>query len=228
MINELKRLKRSRYTLNLQHFAEGEPDPDPNPAPDPAPDKTFTQAELDRIIADRLARANKGREDYDDIKAKLTALEQAEVDRQKAELTEAERLAADLEAANTKAQEAEARGVAAITAANKRLISAEFKALAREKNVPADRLAAAYKLADLSSASVDDEGNAVGVKEAVEALIAAEPYLVAETKPKPIGGGGGGNPDEDERKTLEAQLLEAQKARNFSKVIEISNKLNKK
>ncbi|MEK3988001.1 scaffolding protein [Paenibacillus sp. FSL K6-3166] len=221
-------IKRSRYPMNLQLFAEGDPDPDPNPTPDPTPDKTFTQADLDRIVAERLARDRKGREDYDDIKTKLTALELAEAERAKADLTETERLAADLEAARIKAQEAEDRGAAAITTANKRLINAEFKALAREKNVPADRLAAALKLADLSSASVDNEGNAIGVKEAVEALIVAEPYLVAETKPKPIGGGGGGNPDEDERKTLEAQLSEARKAKDFSKVIEISNKLNKK
>lgn len=221
-------IKRSRYPLNLQLFAEGGPDPDPTP---PAPDKTFTQAELDLIVADRLARERKKAEkfaDYDELKTKLTALELAEAERAKADLTEAERLTADLEAARIKAQEAEDRGAAAITTANKRLINAEFKALAREKNVPADRLAAALKLADLSSASVDNEGNAIGVKEAVEALIAAEPYLVAETKPKPIGGGGGGNPDEDERKTLEAQLSEARKAKDFSKVIEISNKLNKK
>ncbi|ETT64940.1 hypothetical protein BSK66_07970 [Paenibacillus odorifer] len=218
-------IKRSRYPLNLQLFAEGDPDPDPTP------DKTFTQAELDLIVADRLARERKKAEkfaDYDELKTKLTALEQAEAERAKSDLTEAERLTADLEAARIKAQEAEERGSAAITTANKRLINAEFKALAREMNVPADRLAAALKLADLGAASVDDEGNPVGVKEAVEALIAAEPYLVAETKPKPIGGGGGGNPDEDERKTLEAQLSEARKAKDFSKVIEISNKLNKK
>ncbi|WP_342480410.1 scaffolding protein [Paenibacillus sp. FSL L8-0340] len=186
------------------------------------------QAELNRVIAERVDRERKKFGDYDELKTKLTALEQAEAERAKAELTETERLAADLEAARTKAQEAEDRGAAAIVTANKRLINAEFKALAREKNVPADRLASALKLADLSNASVDDEGNAVGVKEAVEALIAAEPYLVAETKPKPIGVSGGGNPDEDERKTLEAQLAEARKAKNFSKVIEISNKLAKK
>lgn len=221
-------IKRSRYPLNLQLFAEGDPDPNPTP---PAPDKTFTQAELDLIVADRLARERKKAEkfaDYDELKTKLTALELAEAERAKADLTEAERLTADLEAARIRAQEAEDRGAAAITSANKRLIDAEFRALAREKNVPAGRLAAALKLADLGAASVDDEGNPVGVKEAVEALIAAEPYLVAETKPKPIGGGGGGNPDEDERKTLEAQLSEARKAKDFSKVIEISNKLNKK
>lgn len=186
------------------------------------------QAELNRVIADRVDRERKKFADYDELKTKLTALEQAEAERAKADLTEAERLTADLEAARIKAQEAEERGAAAITTANKRLINAEFKALAREMNVPADRLAAALKLADLGAASVDDEGNPVGVKEAVEALIAAEPYLVAETKPKPIGGGGGGNPDEDERRTLEAQLSEARKAKDFSKVIEISNKLNKK
>lgn len=84
----------SRYPMNLQLFAEGDPDPadpTPDPAP-PAPDKTFSQAELDRIVAERLARDRKGREDYDDIKTKLTALEQAEADRDKALTTANQRL----------------------------------------------------------------------------------------------------------------------------------------
>jgi len=181
-------IKRSRYPINLQHFAEGDADPDPNPTPDPTPDKTFTQADLDRIVADRLARDRKGREDYDDIKTKLTALEQAEADRDKA-----------------------------LTTANQRLIDAEFRSLAREANIPTDRLAAALKLADLTAVTLDDEGNAVGVKEAVEALVSAHVYLVEKTQPKPLGGRSGGEDVPD--KTKEQLLKEAaEKARKTGRI----------
>ncbi|WP_313640086.1 scaffolding protein [Paenibacillus sp.] len=210
-------MKRSRYQLNLQHFAEGDADPDPNPTPDPTPDKTFTQADLDRIVADRLARDRKGREDYDDIKTKLTALERSEADRAKAEMTAAERLEAEKAEALKKAQEAEDRSTARETAANQRIINAEFKSLAREANVPADRLAAALKLADLSAVTVDDEGNAVGVKEAVEALVSAHIYLVEKTQPKPLGGRSGGEDVPD--KTKEQLLKEAaEKARKTGRI----------
>lgn len=161
------KMKRSRYALNLQLFAEGDPDTD----------KTFTQADLDRIVADRLARDRKGREDYDSLKTKLTALEQAEAEREAAKLSDTERLEAEKATALAAAESAKAERDKVLTTANQRIINAEFKSLAREANVPTERLAAALKLADLTGATVDDEGNAVGVKEAVEALIAAEPYL---------------------------------------------------
>jgi hypothetical protein len=208
--------------MNLQLFAEGDPDPaDPTPDPDPtppAPDKTFSQADLDRIVAERLARDRKGREDYDDIKTKLTTLEQAEADREKAKLSDTERLEAEKAEALKKAQEAEDRSTARETAANQRIINAEFRTLAREANVPADRFAAAVKLADLSGVTVDDEGNAVGVKEAVEALVAAHGYLVEKTQAKTLGGASGGKADPPD-KTKEQLLKEAaDKARKTGRI----------
>lgn len=177
------------------------------------------QAELDRIVADRLARERKKAEkfaDYDDIKTKLTALEQAELDREKAKLSDTERLEAEKAEALKKAQEAEERSTARETAANQRIINAEFRTLAREANVPADRLAAAVKLADLSVVTVDDEGNAVGVKDAVEALVAAHAYLVEKTQAKPLGSASGGDNVPD--KTKEQMLKEAaEKARKSGK-----------
>lgn len=200
-----------RYPLNLQLFGEPdptpEPDPQPNPDPTPEPEKTFSQAEVDEIVAKRLARDRKGREDYDDIKAKLEALELAEAERKKAELSEAERLAAELEEARNKAEEAEKAKSSTLAAANQRLINAEFKALARDANIPADRLAAALKLADLSGVTVDDEGNVVGAKEAVEALIAANAYLIEKAQPKPLGSPSGGALPRE--KTKEQLLAEA-------------------
>ncbi|GIQ63710.1 hypothetical protein PACILC2_22780 [Paenibacillus cisolokensis] len=58
-------------------------------------------------------------------------------------------------------------------------------------------------------------------------MIAAKPYLVdvpAPTKPRTIGEPS--NPAVDERKTLEAQLEDAKKRKDFGKVVELSNKLN--
>ncbi|RAU96833.1 scaffolding protein [Paenibacillus sp. YN15] len=192
-------------------------DPNPQPDPDPKPEKTFTQAELDALIADRLGRERKKYADYDELKTKLTALEQAEEERKKTQMSEQERLQAERDEALRKASEAEASVSAKVTAANQRLISAEFRTLAREANVPADRIAAALKLADLSGADVDDEGNVSGVKEAVEALVAANPYLAEKTQPKPIGGAGGGGEPTD--KTKEQLLKEAaEKARRTGRI----------
>lgn len=233
-----------KFPMNLQLFAEGDPNPaspEPpvEPQADPQPPKTFTQEELDQIVQDRIARERKKAEkfaDYDEIKAKLDALEAEKEERKKAEMTETERLKAEKEEAERLAAEAKAERDKALTAANQRLIKAEFRALAREMNVRADAVDDAYLLADVSGVTVDDGGNVIGLADAVKALVEAKPYLVekAAGQPKPIGsssggsGSSGGNPGDDERKTLEQQLIEAKKAKNFSKVIEISNKLLKK
>jgi hypothetical protein len=52
-----------------------DPPTDP-PADPPKDDKTFTQADVDRIVADRLARAKP--KDYDDLKAKASKLDELE------------------------------------------------------------------------------------------------------------------------------------------------------
>lgn len=224
----IKETSRYRLPLDLQFFAEDSDPTEPTePAQEPESEKTFSQAELDEIVAKRLARDRKGREDYDALKAKLAELEQAEVERERAKLSETERLEAEKQAAIEAAEAAKAERDNALSAANTRLINAEFKALARDANIPANRLAAALKLADLSAVTVDDEGNVVGADAAVKALIEENPYLVEQTKPKTIGDVTPIPAGEDERRTLEAQLAEARKERNFTKVIELSNKLSK-
>jgi len=92
-----------------------------------------------------------------------------------------------LEEARRKAQEAEQR-------ANERLIRAEVKSLAAEMGLlDADAVLA---LMDRSKVAVKDDGTVEGVKEAVEALVAAKPWLKKEGS-KQVGGGtnppGGGN-----------------------------------
>lgn len=67
----------------------------PNAAP--AAEKTFTQAELDRIVADRLSRERAKYGDYEAIKAKADKLDQME-EASKSELQKATDRAAKLQA----------------------------------------------------------------------------------------------------------------------------------
>lgn len=227
MTDEIKR--GLPHKLNLQMFADGNPvdPPAADPPKDPEPPKKIelTQEEFDAKIAERLARERKKFADYDDVKTKLATLEQAEEERKKAAMSEKERLESEKADAERKAQEAADERDKALTAANQRLVKAEFKALARELGIRTDALEDAYKLADLAGVKVDDDGNVEGVKDVIEALVAAKPYL-AEQKKQPRQIGDPNNPPPgDEIKTLEQQLEDAKKRKDFSKVIEISNKI---
>ncbi|MCG7407699.1 scaffolding protein [Paenibacillus sp. ACRRX] len=218
--------KRFAHKLNLQLFAEGDPEPTPQepPAnPTPEPDKTFTQAELDTIVSQRLERERKKYGDYDEIKSQLTELQTAEDERKKAQMTELERIEAEKSEALKKAQEAEDAGKVKIESANKRLIRAEFTLEA--KNAGIEYVEAAFKLVDLAGVSVDDDGNVLGVKDAVKALTEDNPFLVAQNPIKPRTIGDPPPDSEGKTRTLEAQLEEAKKRKDFSKVIELSNKL---
>jgi hypothetical protein len=146
--------------------------------------KTFTQAELDKIVADRIAREKKKLEkyaDYDDVKTKLSEFEKFEEERKKAEMTVQERLEAEKAEAEKRAKESEERANKALEAANKRLLKSEFRLLAKELGVRKDALDDAFVLADLSTVEVDEEGNVQGVQEALESLKKAKAYLFGGT-----------------------------------------------
>lgn len=55
-----------------------EPTPDPRPVDPKLGDKTFTQGDLDRIVADRLKREAAKYSDYDDLKAKAVKFAELE------------------------------------------------------------------------------------------------------------------------------------------------------
>jgi hypothetical protein len=215
--------RKYRFPLDIQLFAEGDPEPGTDPTPEPPKKLEMTQAELDAKIAERLGRERKKYADYDELKTKLADLEAAETERQKAAMTEQERAAAELAAAKQAAVDADTARQAALKSANERLLKAEFKIAAAAANVLPDAIEDAYLLADKSGVIVGDDGNVTGVAEAIAALTAAKPFLIATTTPKPIGGPS--NPKPDERKTLETHLEDAKKRKDFSKVIELSNKL---
>jgi hypothetical protein len=223
MLNEVQsdNLRKFRHSLDIQLFAQDPTDPPADPPADPPkpPEKVvFTaeqQAEVDRIASERAQRERKKFADYDDLKTKLSTLETAEAERAKAAMTETERVQAEKDDALKRAQEAEAQRTEALSKADKRVIKSEFKALAREMGVRADALDDAHVLADLTGVSVDDEGNVVGAKEAVEALMAAKPYLAEVAKKEPKSIGNPSNPNPDQAAKTKEQLLKdaADKAR---------------
>lgn len=91
---------------------EPQPPADPAPKPDEQPQpRTFTQAELDQIIANRLGKFR----DYDDLKAKATEYDKAQ------------------EAAKSELQKAQERA----EAAEKAKVDAERRAFAATKGIPA-------------------------------------------------------------------------------------------
>jgi hypothetical protein len=77
---------------------------DPTPDPAPAPEQTFTQADVDRIVKERVQRERAKYADYDELKAKAgqsTTLEErvADIERQ---ARDSERRAMRAEIANVK------------------------------------------------------------------------------------------------------------------------------
>ena len=160
-------MKHLLLTLNLQFFAEPQPtDPQPtepqptDPQPQGEPEKTFTQAELDQIIADRLARE----------KAKA----QKELDEQKAEaerkrLEEQNEYKTLYEQTQQQLAQAEAEKAAAQLAARKKelIIEAGYKP---------------EQLADISAlVTGSDEAEIVESFERIKKLIPVAPQHVDPT-----------------------------------------------
>lgn len=223
MSNETKRFS---HPMNLQLFAEGEPGPTPqdSPAePTPEPEKTFTQAELDDIVAKRLERERKKYGDYEDLKSKLTELQAAEDERKRGEMTEIERYKTDLEKAQSSYRALESELTSMRESVKQERIRNAFITAAQAANIA--YIDDAWALADRSGINVGDDGNIAGVDAVIASLVETKPFLVAQnpTKPKTIGDP---TPSVEEKtRTLEAQLEEAKKRKDFSKVVELSNKL---
>ncbi|HEY1395028.1 capsid assembly scaffolding protein Gp46 family protein [Roseateles sp.] len=101
-----------------------QPTTTPPAAADPAP-TTFTQADLDRIVADRLSRERGKYADYDQLKTKASEFDKL-ADAQK---TEAQKAADAVTAAEAKAQAAERRALLLEVASEKGITAAQAKRL---------------------------------------------------------------------------------------------------
>lgn len=223
--------------LNLQFFAENEPEPadEPTPAeaektPSAEQSKTFTQEEVDRIIADRIARERKKLDkyaDYDELKSKAAEYEKELEEKRLAELSEKER-AEELakkfeEERNALSQQLEELN----SRVQREKITNAFIKSAPSVNIPPERIDAALKLADLSAVKVDKNGAVAGLDDVLKTLVDQYSFLVDVKTPKPVGSptNGGESGSSDEVKTLEMQLEEAKSKKDFRKVIDLSNKL---
>jgi len=159
--------------------------PDPNSNDDAGSggdtdDKSFTQADVDRIVRERLARAKSTPpDDYDDLKAKAAKLD---------ELEESNR--SELEKAQARAEAAEkAAAAAAERVRQTNLRSAVISAASTAGAVDPD---AGFKIIDQDAVTVGDDGQVTGAEEAVKALLESKPYLVGQAAPPPKTGSADG------------------------------------
>lgn len=173
-------------------------DPPGGGAPQPVTgaERTFTQAELNAIIDDRLKRERGKYADYADLKARADKLAEIET-AQMGELEKAQARAAALEAERDRVQQH----------AQDTLLRAAFIAAAAIAGAahPED----AFALADRGSISIGDDGKVVGVDDAVKALVEAGRIPMSGRPPAPSldGGAGSGKPPGD-KISLTAEEIE--------------------
>jgi hypothetical protein len=129
--------------------------------------KTFTQAELDKILSDRLARERGRYADYDDVKAKAARFDELQAQN----ATEHEKA---LEAVRREVRD-EITGKA-----HAQLVHAEARALAAAAKFRDPGDVVAQLGAQLRDVKVDDDGvvDGAAVKDLVDKLATAKPYLV--------------------------------------------------
>jgi hypothetical protein len=179
--------------------------------PETKPDKTFTQDEVNKLLADRIAREKKKVErfaDYDDLKTKASEYEKALEEKRLAELSaqeRAEEIAKKFEAERN--EYAKQLDELKSQAQREKVVNAFIKA-APGVIIPADRIDAALKLADLSAVSIGENG-VEGLEDVMTALVTNYSFLAEVKKPqKPIGEATNSLKDTSE-KTSEQLLKDA-------------------
>ena len=222
--------------LNLQYFAEGDADapptdgaqtiPDAQPPADTKVDssdtpvetpKTFTQSELDEILAKRIERERKKFADYDEIKTKASEYE-AKIEAQRlSELSEVER-AQEVAKQFEEEKQSLAAQLEAIKkqAVQERIRNAFTKAAAKADIEYVDD---ALALADLSKVVVDEDGNVSGVDDVVVALAEAKPFLLKKKTAAEIGATMNVSGTQASAVSAETRLAEArEKARKSGRI----------
>jgi hypothetical protein len=183
--------------------------------------KTFTQAELDKIVADRIARERKKIEkfaDYDELKTKASEYEKALEEKRLDELSaqeRAEEIAKKFEVErNEYAKQLEDLKS---QAQREKVVNAFIKA-APGVNIPSDRIDAALKLADLSAVTVGENG-VEGLEDVMGTLVEQYSFLAETRKPQKAIGEATNSPKDTADKTSEQLLREAaEKAKRSQKI----------
>lgn len=173
--------------------------------PDSGDERTFTQAELNAIVSDRLSREQRKYADYDDLKAAAEQLQELE-DAQKSEL----------ERAQQAREEAERKADQAMQNAKDRLLRAQFIAEAAKHGAthPED----AFALADRGGITEQDDGSFAGIADAVETLVQAGrlPTQGRPNLPSLDGGTGSGERPSGDAAKLTPDELRTAKAMNLT------------
>lgn len=201
---------------------------------DTQPEKVFTQDEVNKLLAERVARANKKLDkfaDYDDIKAKLDEFLNQDEERKRSELTEIDRYKSDLDKTAGE-RDAHSKTIAELQSQiRNQAITHEFFKVATSMNV--QYLDDAHKLADLSAVTVGEDGRVEGVEDVVKALVEHKPFLVAQKQPQKLGEPTGGHKDTADKSAeqmLEDARLKAQRTGRMEDKVafaELKNKLGK-
>lgn len=167
--------------LNLQYFSEEPPAEPPTPADPPTP--TYTQADIDRIVGERLAREKQKAE---------KAVEEAKAEAERKRLEESNEFKALYEQSQARIAEIEAQAKAAELLAKK-------QSLLLEAGYPADKLADV-----LGFITGDDEET---VKASVERFKSVAPPTPAYVDPA-AGGGGRQQPEQKDGTELGKAMYE--------------------
>jgi hypothetical protein len=209
--------------LNLQYFADDNGDNNDGNEPDTLNDnnnddqqpkvKTFTQDEVNELIMKRLERERKKYADYDDLKAQLEELRKVDEERKRAEMSEIERYKADLEKALNERQTFEQELEKLRESVKQERIKNAFITAATSANIA--YIDDAFRLADLSAVTIDEDGNVVGIEDAIKTLVEHKPFLLAQAKkePKPIGESTNAKSDKSDKSAEQILKEAAEKAK---------------
>lgn len=180
-----------------------QPDPNQQPAPQAPPageQKSFTQEQVNAILAEEKRKTLAKFEGFDDLKAKAAKFDEIEAQN-----------ATELEKATKKAADEARADMTATT--NNRLVRAEVKAAAAALGFHNPAIAATQLADKFAGVKVSDTGDVdeAAVKALVEQLAKDEPYLVKTDtgRPQPLLGQGHHQPPVNAGK--ERALAEAKK-----------------
>lgn len=136
-------------------------------AAEAAKDKTFTQAEVDRIVQERVARVKTTPpEDYEDLKAAKERLDEIEASNK-----------SDLEKAQARTAQLEREKAAAEERAQRTLVNSAIVAEAAKRGIDTD---IAVAMIDRSSVEYDSDGAPTNIATAMDSLLEAKPNLAAK------------------------------------------------
>jgi hypothetical protein len=179
--------------------------------------KTYTQDEINKMIADRIARERKKFEGFDELKTKASEYERLLEEKRLSELSEKERLAEIAKKHETEKQTLAQQLEKLNAEVKNERIRNEFIKLATGAKI--EYIDDAMKLADLSAVEIGEDGKAIGVDAIIAQLVQDKPFLVGtKTEPKQIGNASNPNPNAN-TKTKEQALQEAaDKARKSGRI----------